>query len=531
MHINPLNSADFYKTGHIKQYPAGTTLIYSNLTPRSNKLSNLPDNNDKIVFFGLQYFIKDFLINTWNENFFMLPKTEVVASYKRRMDTSLGAGAIPMDHIEALHDLGYLPVEIRALQEGSEVSMKVPVLTIHNTVPAFFWLVNYLESVMSCYLWKTCVSATTARWYRKTLERYAEQTGGAKEFVMFQGHDFSFRGMSGIHDAASSGAGHLLSFVGTDTIPAIDFMEQFYGADADKELIGCSVPASEHSVMCVGGQDDEIGTFRRLISEVYPAGIVSVVSDTWDFWKVVTEYISELKPEIMARSGKVVIRPDSGDPVEIICGTAYKLMDSVDIDHVHLDKMFRAGFKHFEHKGKYYTIKETKKYGGGYSFYTILADATPEMKGAVQCLWEIFGGTVNAKGFKELDSHIGLIYGDSITPARAIAILNGLRAKGFCSTNVVFGIGSFTYQYTTRDTYGFAVKATYGEINGVGRAIFKDPKTDSGTKKSAKGLLAVRDGQLFDEQSDIDVISDLKPVFRNGDLLVETTLAKMRGLV
>ncbi len=153
------------------------------------------------------------------------------------------------------------------------------------------------------------------------------------------------------------------------------------------------------------------------------------------------------------------------------------------------------------------------------------------MKGAVQCLWDVFGGTANDKGFKELDSHIGLIYGDSITPVRAVSILNGLKAKGFASTNVVFGIGSFTYQYVTRDTYGFAVKATYGEVNGLGRNIFKDPKTDSGIKKSARGIVAVKDGKLYDEQESLDIESDLKPVFKDGKLLVNQTLSEIRKRV
>jgi nicotinamide phosphoribosyltransferase len=223
MKMNPLTQIDFYKADHRRQYPEGTTLVYSNFTPRSNKLSNLPDNKDKVVFFGLQYFIKDYLINSFNEGFFNRPKEDVVREYKRRMDTSLGPNAIPVDHIEALHDLGYLPLEIRALEEGSEVGMKVP-----------------------------SVSATTARWYKRLLDKYAEETSSAAWFTQFQGHDFSFRGMSGPQDAALSGAGHLLSFVGTDTVPAIDFMEHYYGADAEKELIGCSVPATEHSVMCMG---------------------------------------------------------------------------------------------------------------------------------------------------------------------------------------------------------------------------------------------------------------------------------------
>ena len=492
--INPLNAIDFYKADHRRQYPEGTTLVYSNLTPKANHLSNLtPSVPNEIVFFGLQHFLKEYLTDAWNDGFFKLPKDEVVAAYKRRMDTSLGADAVPVDHIEALHDLGYLPLEIRAVPEGSKVSMRVPCLTVHNTHGDFFWLVNYIESVLSCSLWKSCVSATTAHWYKNLFLEYAEKTGGDKEFVPFQGHDFSFRGMSGIQDAMLSGAAHLTSFVGTDTVLAIDLLEEFYGADAEKELIGCSVPATEHSVMCMGTQESEIETFRRLITDLYPSGIVSIVSDTWDFWKVITEYLPELKDEIMARNGspianKVVIRPDSGDPVDIICGTCKGTLP----DHL----------------------------------------GTPEEKGAVECLWDTFGGTINEKGYKVLDSHIGLIYGDSITPQRAKAILAGLEAKGFASSNVVFGIGSYTYQHVTRDTYGFAVKATYGVVNGEGREIFKDPATDNGLKKSARGLLKVINGKLYDQVEPTAWedcgICELKTVFLDGHMFNQTTLTEIR---
>lgn len=479
--MNPLFAIDFYKADHRRQYPEGTTLVYSNFTARSNNLSNLPNNNDSIIFFGLQYFIKRFLITEFDNGFFNQPKAEVITQYKKRMDKSLGKDSIPTDHIEALHDLGYLPLEIKALPEGSLVNIKVPCLTIKNTHPDFFWLVNYIESVMSACLWKPCVSATTANWYKKLFEQYAEMTGADISFCNYQGHDFSFRGMSGIEDAAVSGAAHLLSFFGTDSVLAIDFLAEYYGADEDKEMIGCSVPATEHSVMCMGGKEDEVGTFRRLITEIYPSGIVSVVSDTWDFWRVITEYTAILKNEIMNRDGKLVIRPDSGDPVKIICG---------DPDAT-----------------------------GG----------TPEHKGAIECLWDTFGGTITDRGFKQLDSHIGLIYGDSITPQRALDIMRGLKDKGFASTNAVLGIGSFTYQYVTRDTYGFAVKSTYGEVDGVGRDIFKDPKTDSGVKKSAKGLLRVINGKLYDRQESDDG-GELLTVFKDGELLIEHTLSAIRDI-
>ena len=248
--MSVLTQTDFYKTGHYKQYPEGTELVYSNLTPRSSRLFNWKDFDGKIVFFGLQAFIKEYLINEWNNNFFKKDKAEVVAKYKRRMDTSLGPNAVSMTHIEELYDLGYLPIEIRALPEGRKVPIGVPVLTIHNTLDKFYWLTNFLETVMSAELWKPSTVATIAHQYKKMLVQYAEETGGDVGFTALQGHDFSFRGMSGRHDAAMSGMGHLISFVGTDTIPAIDAAEEFYSADAEKELLGTSVPATEHSVAC-----------------------------------------------------------------------------------------------------------------------------------------------------------------------------------------------------------------------------------------------------------------------------------------
>jgi nicotinamide phosphoribosyltransferase len=343
-----------------------------------------------------------------------------------------------------------------------------------------------LETILSTNVWGMCTSATTAHQYKKILTAYALETDGSTEFVNWQGHDFSFRGMYGAEAATMSGAAHLLSFTGTDTIPAIDFLEDFYGADSDLELVGGSVAATEHSVMCAGGMDNELETFRRLIQDIYPAGIVSIVSDSWDFWQVMTDFTVKLKEQILARDGKVVFRPDTGCPVKMICGDADAEIGS------------------------------------------------PEYKGAVECLWEVFGGSETKQGYKILDPHVGLIYGDSITIERATAICAGLKAKGFSSTNVVFGIGSYTYQYVTRDTDGFAVKATYAKISGENREIFKAPKTGDGTKNSAKGLVAVYkndQGEFYlkDQVSWNEVNNcEFVPVFENGKLLNEVTLTEIR---
>lgn len=510
MQIFAMHAKDFYKSSHPPQFPDGTNFGYANFTPRSGNHRNVP--GDKVVFVGLQLFIKDYLINDFNTTFFNKPKEQVCKKYLRRISNGLGS-KICVKHIEALHDLGYLPILIKALPEGSVIPYGVPPFTIQSTHDDFGWLPNMLESVLSAEIWPVMTSATTYNEYRKLFEAYAIQTVGDTDFVPYQGHDFSFRGMMGRHAAALSGFGHLAAgSYGTDTIPAIDIAEDYYNADSDKEIVGVSVNATEHSVMAAGGQETEIDTFIRLIEKIYPTGIISIVSDTWDFWTVITKMLVELKDKILARDGKVVIRPDSGDPVRIICG--YTEDEVIRIDN------------------KVY-VKESGKVGSPYTGKEL---QECEVKGMIQCLWDIFGGTMTNNGYKLLDEHIGAIYGDSITYGRAVAILERLEQKGFASTNIVLGIGSFTYTHVTRDTHGMAMKATYVEVNNVGREIFKDPKTDDGTKKSAKGLLMVvqtgKEFSLVDQCSKKEEARGaLEPVFMNSKIINEWTLDQIRNTV
>jgi nicotinamide phosphoribosyltransferase len=309
-----------------------------------------------------------------------------------------------------------------------------------------------------------------------------------KSLLPFMCHDFSFRGMFGRQAAAMSGFGHLCSgFAGTDTIPAVLFAEKYYNANVDNELVGCSVDATEHSVTCSWQDEGEIEFFTHLMTKQSPTGILSVVSDTWDFWKTVTEYLPKIKDVIMARDGKLVIRPDSGDPVDILCGTSLAV--------------------------------------GSFS---------PESRGLIECLWDTFGGTTTEKGFKLLDSHIGAIYGDAITIERQLEINRRLMVKGFCP-QAVLGVGSYSFQYVTRDTHGSAVKATNVIKNGVSTPIFKDPKTDT-SKKSAKGLLRVEfeGGKfvMYDQQtSEQEGQGKLELVFENGNLTRETSLSEIRSLI
>lgn len=483
--MNPLFLTDGYKTGHHQQYPKGTTLVYSNFTPRSNKYG--PKGCDRVVSFGQQMIMRQ-LHEVFQKDFFSQPKDQVCREMKQELSMYLGMD-YDVSHFEALYDLGYLPIEVRSLTEGTLVPIKVPVLTIYNTHPDFYWLTNYLETILSNLMWKPLTSATIAHQYRKVLTKWMEKTDKDNAwFIDWQGHDFSMRGMDSVEAVISSGLGHLTSFSGTDSLPAIYGARKYYGAEG---FVAGSVPATEHSVMCAGGKEDEESTFRRLL-ETYPKGILSVVSDTWDLWRVCTEHIVALKEEILARDGKLVIRPDSGDPVDILCGDITIAVENGGIE-------------------------------------------TPASKGVIELLWDVFGGTVNKQGYKVLDPHIGAIYGDSITIERADEICRRLEAKGFASTNVVLGIGSFTYQFNTRDTFGFAMKATYCEINGEGREIFKDPITDDGTKKSATGLLYVTRDEYSGDYMLMDRVDwqtsrggELKTIYRDGKFENTTTLSEIR---
>ena len=541
-------SIDSYKIGHKAQYPDGITKVYSNFTPRSNKHLNIPAKykDDQIVWVGLQAFLYE-LNEIWNSTFFNV-EWDSVSSELEQYAPFCGPNGVDKSHFKELHELGYLPIEIKSLAEGTVTTIGVPVLTITNTQDKFYWLPNFLETWMSAELWKAPTSATIARAYRKILNHYVEETGASTDFANWQLHDFSVRGMSGISDAAKSGLGHLLFSLGTDNLPAVNLVNQCY--DGKSTFIGGSVPATEHSVMCSGGKDTEIETFRRLI-KTYPSGVLSIVSDTWDFWKVVTEYASELKNDILARVpdelglAKVVFRPDSGDPVEIICGKEIKAIPEKYASTIEEAKKYATDYiecliasetphgecgemeatKIFSWCGKFYraTVElDWSRYDKQYYYVDgancidfVETELTPEERGAVECLAEIFGTTTNQKGFKTLNQRVGLIYGDSITPERADQILSRLAEKGYAADNIVFGIGSFTYQYNTRDTLGFAMKATCVKINGELTPIFKDPKTDSGTKKSAKGLLSVR----LDENDRTILVDNVSESEEHGGLL------------
>lgn len=463
---NSLFYTDGYKVGHKRMLAEGTTKLYGTWIPRSTK--HAPKGVKKIVSFGQQLVWK-WINDEFQENFFNQPK-EVTAQFGKDMSLYLGM-EYDVSHFEALHDLGYLPLRVKSLPEGIETLPNIPHMTFVNTVDGFGWLTLYLETIVSSLAWKPSTSATIALQYRRNLTEWVMKTDPTNAWLIdFLAHDFSARGLDP-WNMLSSGLGHVTSFRGSDTLVVIPGARYFYNEPLDQVCIN-SVNASEHSVSTT--KIFTVGEQQMLADWMteFPDGILSVVSDTFDLWKLINEYLPALKEQIMGRNGKLVIRPDSGNPVDIICG---------------------AWEENRLPSGNY---EKTPKSG-------------PEGKGVIELLWDIFGGTVNEQGYKVLDPHIGAIYGDSITLERQIQIYERLAAKGFATTNIVLGVGSFTYQYNTRDTFGFAAKGAWFEVeelvdyeynnssNGVpvykkkSYDIYKDPITDDGTKKSLKGKIAV----------------------------------------
>lgn len=490
---NSLFYTDGYKIGHRKMLAPGTTRLYGTWIPRSTK--HAPKGITKIVSFGQQLVVK-WLNDEFQENFFNLPLDEAM-KFTKDMSMYLGS-EFDGNHFAELHKLGYLPIRIKSLPEGIETNPNVPHMTFINTVDGFAWLTLYLETIISSLSWKPTTSATIALQYKRNLVEWVMKTDPANAWLIpFLAHDFSARGLSP-WDMISSGLGHATSFRGSDTLPIIPAARYFYN-EPENEVCINSVNASEHSVSttCIFtmGEEKMISYFM----DQFPTGILSIVSDTFDLWKLITEYLPANKEQIMSRDGKLVIRPDSGDPVDIICGKMFA--DSSDNPN---------------------------------GFIIDNSVSKNEQKGVIELLWDIFGGTINEQGFKVLDPHIGAIYGDSINLERQIQIYERLAAKGFAATNIVLGVGSFTYQMNTRDTFGFAAKGAWFEVDGKGYDIYKDPITDDGTKKSLKGLV-----QVVMENDEYQVNTQctweqecqgiLQTIFEDGRFYNQLTLTEIRS--
>lgn len=474
---------DFYKAVHAEMLPKGITKSVSYFTPRMSRVKRW----DKVVMFGLQGFIKTYLIDYFNNEFFNKSFDEVISEYKRVMDATLGKDTYKIDKIEHLHKLGYLPIEIVALPEGTLVPMHVPMFGITNTHPDFAWLPQSLESLISAEIWHPMLAATVGYTYREIVNKYYDLTCDDNIPRARALGAFDFRGEECLQSAEKAGAGWCLSFLNTATVPTIPYLEANYNCDCTKEPVAFGSPSTEHSVMCsnYAVDGDEETLLRRLLTEIYPNTSFSAVLDSYDYWNVIDNILPRLKEEILAHNGCMLMRGDSGDCVEVVTKTVFKL-------------------------------------------------------------WDIFGGTINSKGYKVLNPHVKAIYGDSITIQRCEQIYQILMENGFACSNVALGVGSFSFQCVeedgilkpfTRDTFSSCIKATYCEIDGKPYPIFKNPK-DGGFKKSQKGCCSVRwsrekealvyiDGATWDEAK-YDYQNHLVTIFKDGVMTKEQTLAEIR---
>lgn len=483
---NPMLLIDFYKAVHAEMLPKNITKSVSYFTPRMSRVKKW----DKVVMFGLQGFIKTYLIDYFNNEFFNKPFDEVMGEYRRVMDVTLGKNTYKIEKIEALHHLGYLPIQIVSLPEGTKVPMHVPMFGITNTHPNFAWLPQSLESLISAEMWHPMLAATVGVTYREIVNEYYDMTCDDDISRARALGAFDFRGEECLQSAIKAGAGWCLSFLNTATVPAIPYLEEMYNCDCTQEPVAFGSPSTEHSVMCsnYAVDGDEVTFLRRLLTEIYPNTSFSAVLDSYDYWNVIDNILPQLRGEIMNHNGCMLMRGDSGDCVEVVTKTVFKL-------------------------------------------------------------WEHFGGTINSKGYKVLDSHVKAIYGDSITIQRCEDIYKILMKNGFACSNVALGVGSFSFQCIeedgvlkpfTRDTFSSCIKATYCEIDGVPTPIFKNPK-DGSFKKSQKGCCVVHkinetgeltfeDGKTWEE-----TISDkenlLDTIFADGKIVKEYSLAEVRNIL
>jgi len=477
---------DFYKTVHPRQFPKNRRMV-SYLVPRMSRLAH----ENKLTVAGMQGFAMEYLVEHFNRFFFSLPKEMVLQEYRRVLDNTLSPTAYDIKYISDLHDLGYLPLQMRIIPEGTRVPMKVPMIELSNTHPDFGWIIGSVESLLSCNTWHPMVSANVGYWYRQIVNKYWDQSVEADVPRNTAIGDFSFRGQESFESAVKSSAAFLLSFTKTATLPAIPYLEQVYGCRCETYNIGKGGASTEHATMnsneAIDGNEETF--FVKLLKELYPNDNISVVMDSKDYWNFIKVIIPRHKKLILEHNGVLFCRGDSGDPVDIVTKTVFSL-------------------------------------------------------------WETFGGTINSKGFKVLDWHIRAIYGDSITPQRAEQIYQILIANGFACNNVYLGAGSFSMQCLeedgvlkpfTRDTYGIAVKTGYLE-DKQGRAffVFKNPITDTASfKKSNKGCCVVErvDGELVCkdgftwEEANSYAGNEFVVLFRNSKMYNTKSLEQVRQLL
>jgi nicotinamide phosphoribosyltransferase len=459
---NILTLTDSYKTSHWKQYPKGTSKVYSYLESRGGKFNNT-------MFYGLQYFIKQYLSG-------QVVTEEKIQRAKKFWDAHLGPNHFNeagWRHILDKHN-GHLPVRIKAVPEGTVVKTGNVLVTVENTDPEVPWLTNFLESIL-LQVWYPTTVGTLSREVKKNLISYLKKTTSYNPeeisgVVAFMLHDFGFRGVSSVESSGLGGSSHIINFMGTDTVSAILFAQEFYNTE---NPLAFSIPASEHSTITSWGEPFEVKAMENMLDS-YPTGLVACVSDSFDIIRACRDYWgTALRDKILSRDGRLVIRPDSGDPVQ--------------------------------------TLKQI-----------------------FHILWDKFGGTTNDKGFKVLDPHVRVIQGDGVNFESISDICDMMIEEGFSIENIAFGMGGALLQKVDRDTQKFAFKCSSITINGEEAEVRKNPieinekgERVQSFKKSKAGRLKLVNGQTVEHSHDEDG-DELVEVFLNGKVMKEWTFEEVR---
>ena len=456
---NILLNTDSYKVSMFKQYPAGTTNVYSYIESRGGRY-------DRTVFFGLQAFIKEYLLSPITQSDIDIAD-EILTAHGEPFNR---AG---WQYILDRHN-GCLPVVIRAVPEGTVVPVRNVLATIENTDPECFWLTTWLETALLRAVWYGTTVATQSWSIKQVIKDFLERTGDPT-LIDFKLHDFGARGVSSLESAGIGGAAHLVNFMGTDTISGILYAREYYGAG----VAGFSIPAAEHSTITSWGRAGEVDAYRNMLTQfARPGSIVAVVSDSYDVYRAASDlWGGELRQQVIDSGATVVIRPDSGDPVEV-------------------------------------------------------------NRRLIEILGDKFGYTVNSKGFKVLNN-VRLIQGDGINELTVRSILGAFMAMGWSADNIAFGMGGALLQAVDRDTQKFAMKASSARINGVDVDVQKDPATDPGKKSKAGRVTLWQCGGEFASGVDAPVgwadrcagdwTDALEEVFRDGKLVKELTFDEVRA--
>lgn len=454
---NLVLQTDSYKFTHWKQYPPGTEYVYSYLESRGGMFG-------QVVFFGLQYYLQRYLSGT-------VVNEEDVAEAERFVDQHLGPGMFNREgwlHIVRKHG-GRLPVKIKAVAEGSVVDVSNVLMTIENTDPECYWLPNYLETLL-LKVWYPITVATLSRAIRRVIFSALERSGDPS-LIDFKLHDFGYRGVSSEETAGIGAAAHLINFKGTDTVAGIRILQQYYGSH---EMEGFSVPAAEHSTIISWGRENEVRAYSNMLTQ-FPQGIVAVVSDSYDVYHAAEKLWGEiLHDKVLERQGTLVVRPDSGNPREVVV----KVLD---------------------------------------------------------ILGEKFGYELNPKGYRVLNPKVRLIQGDGVNFWTIQDTLMAMNRAGWSADNISFGMGGALLQQLNRDTQKFAFKTSSVTVNGEDREVFKDP-VEGHEKVSKRGRLALHftNGAWSTVKlrtGEVDYDDQLRPVFRDGEVLLTQGVAEVRHKV